>query len=90
MAKIDLDRTAQIAFLKLTDEQKKSIEKCILKEIEGVENAGDLSMLQPTTKITKIIKYRKDEIVEPSKRDDLLRNAQGSSNGAFTVPKIVE
>lgn len=90
MSKIDLDRTSQIAFLKLTDEEKERIEKNILSELDGLKNVGDLSDVSPTTKITKNICYRKDEVVQPSDREDLLRNSVGNSNGAFTVPKIVE
>ena len=87
---IDLERISQIAFLRLTDEEKQRIEKSIISELDGLKKVGDLSEIAPTTKITKNICYRKDEVVTPSKRDDLLSNATGNSNGAFTVPKIVE
>lgn len=90
MVKIDMDRTSQIAFIKLTDEQKKKFAESILNNIEGIKKAGNLEGINPTTKITKNICYRKDEVVSPSNREDLLKNAKGNSNGAFSVPKIVE
>lgn len=90
MAKIDMDKTAQIAFIRLTEEEKKKFEGSILKEVEGLKKVGDLSDINPTTKITKAVAYRKDQVVPSSSRDDLLKNAKGYSNGAFTVPKIVE
>lgn len=90
MSKIDLDRTSQIAFIRLTDEEKQKFTESIKRDIEAIGNAGDLSGVNPTTKITNNIYYRKDEVVPPSDRDELLKNAKGSSNGAFTVPKIVE
>ena len=34
MVKIDMDRTSQIAFIKLTDEQKKKFAESILNNIE--------------------------------------------------------
>ena len=90
MNKIDIERTAQIAFLKLNDDEKQDIQKSIEAEVKWLSKAGDLSGIAPTTKITKIIAYRKDEVIPSSKREDLLKNAKDNSNGAFTVPKIVE
>ena len=86
MNKIDIERTAQIAFLKLNSEEKQEIEKSIEAEVKWLSKVGDLSGIAPTTKITK----RKDEVIPSSKREDLLKNAKDNSNGAFTVPKIVE
>lgn len=90
MSKIDLDRTSQIAFIRLNDEEKQKFTESIQRDIEAIGKAGDLSGVNPTTKITNNVYYRKDEVVPPSDRDELLKNAKGSSNGAFTVPKIVE
>lgn len=90
MANIDLNRTSQIAFLKLTNEEKERFASSISKEISAIKKVGDLGNVAPTTKISKDVKYRADKVVSPSDREDLLRNAKGNSNGAFTVPKIVE
>ncbi|MBQ9625275.1 MAG: Asp-tRNA(Asn)/Glu-tRNA(Gln) amidotransferase subunit GatC [Clostridia bacterium] len=90
MNKIDIERTAQIAFLKLNSEEKQEIEKSIEAEVKWLSKVGDLSGIAPTTKITTIIASRKDEVIPSSKREDLLKNAKDNSNGAFTVPKIVE
>lgn len=90
MNKIDIDRTAQIAFLKLNDEEKQSFQESIEKNIESAEKLFVNLTCEPTTKITTKIYYREDSVVPSADRDELLRNAKENSNGAFVVPKIVE
>ncbi len=89
MNDINLDRISQIAFINLSDDEKKQITKSLQGDIEKVEKMNKANV-QPTIKITRQTIIRADEVIPSSNRDDLLRNAKGNSNGAFCVPKIVE
>lgn len=92
MNQVDLNKIAYLAFLKLSDEEMKNCEKLVLRMMNDAQDMLklDLSGVPPTTKIVKQIAYREDVVIPSSARDDLLKNASGSANGAFAVPKIVD
>lgn len=92
MNEIDLNQIAYLAFLKLSDAEMKNCEKLVLRMTDDAQDMlqSDLSGVPPTTKMVKHISYREDVVIPSSPRDDLLKNARGSANGAFVVPKIVD
>lgn len=89
---MDLDKIAQIAFVKLSEQEKEICGNTINRTLENADKMLliDMQNVQPTTKITRVDFIREDIIVTPSSREELLSNAKNSDEGAFVVPKIVE
>lgn len=57
----------------------------------GTLNALDTSGVEPMSHVFPVKNVlREDEVVPSFDRDELLRNAPASEDGAFLVPKTVE
>lgn len=92
MKNIDVETAMQIAFIKLSGEEKERCNYALSKDIEHYEKMMDIdvSSVEPTFLLNTDSAFRED-VVKPSlNRDELLKNAKGSSEDAFCVPKIVE
>jgi len=92
MKDVDLRIASQVAFIDLSNEEKKLCEQMLTEDIGSYEKmlGIDVSSVGPTFLLNKELAFRED-IVKPSlNRDELLKNAKDKSDDAFCVPKIVE
>lgn len=93
ISKQEVEHVANLAMLKLSDEE---IEKytCQLGQIvEFVEqlNEVDVTGIEPTAHILDIENIFRNDITQESyPRDVMLNNAPSKSGGCYSVPQVVE
>ena len=84
---------AQLAYLKLDEDQRAQAAKDLTRMIEYVGQLGELDTLgvEPMSHALPVVNVmREDEVRESMDREWILRNAPASKDGCFLVPKTVE
>jgi aspartyl-tRNA synthetase len=90
---IDLQRISKLALLDLPAEEAEKAESDMAEIIEffGQLNKIDTGSAEPADHAPEMQNVmRKDEVVKPMDRDELLKSASGSRGGFILVPRIVE
>ncbi len=84
---------AQLAYLKLDEDQRAQAAKDLARMIEYVGQLGELDTqgVEPMSHALPVVNVmREDEVRESMDREWILRNAPASKDGCFLVPKTVE
>ncbi|MFC1553638.1 Asp-tRNA(Asn)/Glu-tRNA(Gln) amidotransferase subunit GatC [candidate division KSB1 bacterium] len=87
----DIERVAELAKLKLTDEQKKRFGDQLNDILGYVEKLNELDTdgIEPLRHVLEISTPLREDKVKPSMgADKALMNAPASENGFFKTPKI--
>ena len=83
---------AKLAMLELSDQEIDNYTKD-MQEILGYAemiNNLDTSNIDETIAATEQKNvFRKDEVIEPKSREDLLKNAPSQDEGMFRIPKVL-
>lgn len=90
---IDVDNVANLAKLKLTQEEKISMKSELMAIIDFADKLAEIDTQggDITAHIVTINNvFRNDEVTNKSNRDELLANAPTKVDGYMTVPKTVE
>ena len=90
---IDVKYVAHLARLSLTPEEEQKMAAqlgSVLGYIEKLKEV-DVTGVEPTAHAFPMVNVtRRDELQPSISNEEALRNAPGSANGLFIVPKIVE
>lgn len=84
---------AELAHLKLDDEQKRQAADDLSKMIGYVDKLGELDTegVEPMSHAFPVTNvFREDEVRESMAREQVLANAPAVKDGCFLVPKTVE
>lgn len=84
---------AQLAYLKLDEDQRAQAAKDLTRMIEYVGQLGELDTqgVEPMSHALPVVNVmREDEVRESMDREWILRNAPASKDGCFLVPKTIE
>ena len=90
-SKIDINKIAQLARLKLTDEESDRLGKHLEQIIEYIDqlNKLDTSNVQPTSHVLPIHNvFREDKVCKPADVD-YLAGSPAHDKGHYEVPKII-
>lgn len=93
LTKQDVEKIGKLSHIALSEDDKvhfgKEIDQ-ILTWIEQLQqvNTDGIEGLSSVSGAT--LPWRKDEVTDGHKRDDVLANAPYSEYGCFTVPKVIE
>jgi len=93
---IDLDLVAHIAHLsriELSEEKRKLFSSQLSRIVEYVDKLKELDIagVEPITNGLDLSNvYRKDELAECLRPQDVLANAAGADGQFFKVPKVIE
>ena len=86
-----IKHVAELARLKLTDEEIKSLNMEAVIEFADKLAELDAEQTAPTNHISDIYNvFREDEVKDSFDRDDILKNAPARARGCVLVPKVVE
>ncbi|MBR2476984.1 MAG: Asp-tRNA(Asn)/Glu-tRNA(Gln) amidotransferase subunit GatC [Clostridia bacterium] len=86
-----IKHVAELARLKLTDEEIESLGMEAVIEFANKLSELDAEQIAPTNHVSDIYNvFREDEIVPSYDRDDILKNAPAKARGCVLVPKVVE
>ena len=86
-----IKHVAELARLKLTDDEVKSLGMEAIIEFADKLSELDAEQIAPTNHISDIYNvFREDVEVASYDRDDILRNAPAKARGCVLVPKVVE
>lgn len=96
----EVDRIARLARLHLTPEQQTQAQTdlnkilVIIEKLQSVDTRGIEPLAHPLASVADIhLRLRDDVVTETSsteRREALMANAPGASNGLFLVPKVIE
>ncbi|MBM3617847.1 MAG: Asp-tRNA(Asn)/Glu-tRNA(Gln) amidotransferase subunit GatC [Alphaproteobacteria bacterium] len=93
LTKQDVEKIGKLAHIALSEDDKthfgKEIES-ILKWIEQLQEVDTDGVEALASVSGATLPWRKDEVTDGNKRDDILANAPHSEYGCFTVPKVIE
>ena len=90
-SKIDINKIAQLARLKLTDIESDRLRKHLEQIIDYINklNKLDTSNVEPTSHVLPIHNvFREDKVCKPADLD-YLANSPAHSKGHYEVPKII-
>ncbi len=86
-----IKHVAELARLKLTDEEVKSLNMEAVIEFADKLSELDAEAIAPTNHISDIYNVFREDVEAPSyDRDDILKNAPAKARGCVLVPKVVE
>lgn len=86
-----IKHVAQLARLKLTDEEVKSLNMEAVIEFADKLSELDAEQIAPTNHVSDIYNVFREDVEVPSyDRDDILKNAPAKARGCVLVPKVVE
>lgn len=83
---------ANLANLNLKEEEIEKYKKDLqdILNFANIVNNADVNGLTETIGANEACNvFRKDEIVESSKREELLQNAEEQQGGMFKIPKVI-
>lgn len=83
---------AKLANLNLKEEEIEKYKKDLqdILNFANIVNNADVNGLSETIGANEACNvFRKDEIVESSKREELLQNADEQQSGMFKIPKVI-
>jgi aspartyl-tRNA(Asn)/glutamyl-tRNA(Gln) amidotransferase subunit C len=89
----DVRRVAQLARLRLTDEELATMQEQLSRILVHIQllQAIDVSGVPPTAQATEITNsFRADETRPSLPRDEVLMNAADTQDGLFRVPAVFE
>lgn len=90
---IDVAYVANLARIKLTDDEIEKFQSQLDQIVGYVEKIGELDLqgVEPSTRMRSLNNvFRKDEVRPCLAHDVAMSNAPEELNGLFKVPKIVE
>ncbi len=86
-----IKHVAELARLKLTDEEVKSLNMEAVIEFADKLSELDAEQIAPTNHVSDIYNVFREDVEVPSySRDDILKNAPAKARGCVLVPKVVE
>ncbi|MBQ6998831.1 MAG: Asp-tRNA(Asn)/Glu-tRNA(Gln) amidotransferase subunit GatC [Clostridia bacterium] len=86
-----IKHVAELARLKLTDEEVKSLNMEAVIEFADKLSELDAEQIAPTNHVSDIYNVFREDVEVPSyDRDDILKNAPAKARGCVLVPKVVE
>jgi aspartyl-tRNA(Asn)/glutamyl-tRNA(Gln) amidotransferase subunit C len=87
----ELDITAQLARLELSDEEAKQFEKAVFQMLEYFSKMRefDVEGLPPTTQMTQINRTRKDAAIVNTDTDAILDNAPELEDRFIVIPNVL-
>lgn len=86
-----IKHVAELARLKLTDEEVKSLGMEAIIEFADKLSELDAQQIAPTNHVSDIYNVFREDVEVPSyDRDDILKNAPAKARGCVLVPKVVE
>lgn len=86
-----IKHVAELARLKLTDEEVKSLGMEAIIEFADKLSELDAEQIAPTNHVSDIYNVFREDVEVPSyDRDDILKNAPAKARGCVLVPKVVE
>lgn len=92
-ADISIEKVAKLARLRLTDEEIKTIRPQIsgvLDLISQLEEVDTSNVTPLPSVIEETVSLRKDAVTDGNCQDNVLKNATDTSQGFYSVPKVVE
>ena len=92
VSKEEILHIANLASLSLKEEEIEKYKKDLqdILNFANIVNNADVNGLTETIGANEACNvFRKDEIVQSSKREELLQNAEEHQNGMFKIPKVV-
>lgn len=87
---IDINKTADLSMLSLTEDEKEKFSKDMASMIGFANKICELECEEDTSLCGETNILRKDNAVIGGSRDELLKNAKTTSDGYITVPRVVE
>ncbi|WP_448584637.1 Asp-tRNA(Asn)/Glu-tRNA(Gln) amidotransferase subunit GatC [Thermocrinis sp.] len=92
LSKETIEKVAQLAKLKLTEEEKETLGRQLVDIIEFVNqlNQADTSQVEGFEYYSGATPLREDVPQTPLPREKALMNAPERENGFFVVPRILE
>ena len=90
-SKIDVNKIAQLAYLKLTDAESERIGKHLRQVIDYIDhlNKLDTSSIEPTSHVLPINNVFREDKASNSTNTDFLIGAPAHNKGHYEVPKII-
>lgn len=91
--KMDIDKVARLARIKLSEEEKKIFSKQLEQVLAHMEqlNRLDTTGVEPTSHAIPITNvFREDEVRPSVSREEILRISPEQEEGHFKVPRIIE
>lgn len=88
--KIDINRLAKLARLRIEPEQEAGFQKDMNNILGMVENLPELSDSGALIDPQNPMQLREDISEQKYRRDDLLKNAPQTQAGCVVVPRVVE
>ena len=86
-----IKHVAELARLKLTDEEIQSLNMEAVIEFADKLAELDAEQTAPTNHVSDVYNvFREDEVKDSFDRDDILKNAPARARGCVLVPKVVE
>ena len=91
--KIDIEKVAALAKLRLKEGEKQKLEKDLGNILSYVEqlNQLDTSKVEPTSHVLNLENVFREDVIKPwLVRDELLKHAPQAKGKFFEVPKVIE
>jgi aspartyl-tRNA(Asn)/glutamyl-tRNA(Gln) amidotransferase subunit C len=91
MEREELEITAQLARLELSDEEKKQFEQAVFQMLEYFSQMRefDVEGLPPTAQMTQTNRTRKDAAVENEDAEAILANAPELEDRFIVIPNVL-
>ena len=86
---MDIKRLAKLAKLKFNPEEEEKFAAQMANIVAMVEKLPDLDASGPLIDPDNPMEFRKDEVVQKYRRDELIANAPEVQVGCIVVPKTV-
>lgn len=88
----DIERIAQLAKLRLTEDEKEKLTKELSQIIGYVEKLNELNLenVPPTSHVLDLKNVMREDEVKPwFSQEEALMNAPAKHGGFFSVPKVI-
>jgi aspartyl-tRNA(Asn)/glutamyl-tRNA(Gln) amidotransferase subunit C len=89
----DVEHVANLARLRFSDEEKKTLMNQLNKILEYMEklNKLDTSNVEPLAQVIPLSNVFREDVVKPSNPvSEVLKNAPAKTDKFFKVPKVIE
>lgn len=93
LSKNDTQKIAKLARIRLSDDETTNMMEelnSILNWIEQLSEVDTDGVPEMAGVGQQTLRWRKDEVTDGNRRDDILKNAPDSAYDCFKVPKVVE
>lgn len=88
----DVEKTAYLAKLEFTDNEKKALQAQLNQIVTYVEKLNELDTddVEPTLHVLDMKNVFREDVVKSSmSQEDVLKNAPRQKHGYFSVPKVI-